>query len=87
MGQATVLLICSKLAGKISLHAYFSLKKRGIGIPEPDRNPKVGAPRRRCPKLQPQSGVSGLAKSWTAKSFILGYAQWADRGVWALNAV
>jgi hypothetical protein len=23
-----------------------------------------------------------LAKSWTAKSFILGYAQWADRGVW-----
>jgi hypothetical protein len=24
--------------------------------------PKVGAPRRRCPKPQPQSGVSGLAK-------------------------
>jgi hypothetical protein len=23
-----------------------------------------------------------LAKSWAAKSFFLGYAQWADRGVW-----
>jgi hypothetical protein len=31
------------------------------------------------PDFEMRCRASGLAKSWAAKSFILGYVQWADR--------